>query len=237
MRESQNPGLRSASATSTVYSDFRNSDLQPILDRLMQLGVSDVTIKPGDHVCAFYRGPAGRDEILTPYIAQGLQNGDKCICFLEVADRRAVMARLRANLPLLTGAICEQLEVLDCTESYLREGQFSPERWLQFLDKLVNAAIHDEGYAVARAAGEVGWALQRTCPAVDDLIAYEAKVNWFAPRYPQILLCFYDLERFGGEIIVDVLKTHPRVVIDNMVIENPYYVTPEELLASRSSNA
>jgi hypothetical protein len=66
---------------------------------------------------------------------------------------------------------------------------------------------------------------------VEELCAYEAKINRFAPMYPQILLCLYDLERFTGDVIVDVLKTHPKVLIGNMVIENPFYVAPDEFLA------
>jgi hypothetical protein len=46
-------------------------------------------------------------------------------------------------------------------------------------------------------------------------------------------MCFYDLDRFPGDIVVDVLKTHPKVLMNNMVIENPYYVEPAEFLAQQ----
>ena len=98
----------------------------------------------------------------------------------------------------------------------------------------MSTAIGGEGYAMARAAGEMGWALRTSGPGVDDFIDYEARANWFAPRYPQILMCFYDLELFSGQVIVDVLKTHPRVLFNSRVVENPYYVSPEELLHQRS---
>ena len=39
---------------------------------------------------------------------------------------------------------------------------------------------------------------------------YESKLNRFLPRYPQVILCLYELDRFSGEVLVDVLKTHPR---------------------------
>jgi hypothetical protein len=68
---------------------------------------------------------------------------------------------------------------------------------------------------------------------VEELCSYEAKVNWVAPRYPQILLCLYDLDRFSGELVIDVVMTHPKVLINNMVVENPFYVKPEEFLARR----
>ncbi|HEY2705162.1 MAG TPA: MEDS domain-containing protein [Candidatus Dormibacteraeota bacterium] len=202
-----------------------------MLDRLMEVGVGGLVLKPGDHICAFYRGPAGRDEILTPYIAQGLQDGDKCICFLDVADRTEVKDRLQASLPE-SDRVPGQLEVLDYQETYLREGRFNQEEWFEFLDRSVSGAISGEGYTVARAAGEMAWALRNT-PGVEELCSYEAMVNWFAPRYPQILMCFYDLDRFSGEIVVDVLKTHPKVLLNNMVVENPYYMEPAAFLAQQ----
>jgi hypothetical protein len=33
-----------------------------------------------------------------------------------------------------------------------------------------------------------------------------------------------------GDVIVDVLRTHPRVVIDGALYENPFFVPPDEFL-------
>ena len=202
----------------------------PTLEGLVRLGLEGVELRPGDHVCAFYRGAAGRDEILTPFIAEGLRSGEKCICFLELAERQAVVDRLRESVDAAGGRREDQLEVLDCTDTYLREGRFDQEEWFDELDRSMSAAVGGEGYAMARAAGEMGWALRTALPGVEEFIDYEARVNLFAPRYPQILMCFYDLDLFSGEVIVDVLKTHPRVLFNARVVENPYFVSPEELL-------
>ena len=210
---------------------------KPMLDRLTQLGVGDLELKPGDHTCAFYRGAAGRDAILGPYIAKGLNDGDKCICILDledVAERRKMAERLQANAPHHERVADGQLEILDFTETYIRDGRFLQDEWFALLEHSVSSVFKEEpGYKVARVVGDAAWALIKTCPGVDELCSYEARVNWFAPRYPQILLCLYDLERFSGELVVDVLMTHPKVLINNMVVENPFYVTPEEFLATR----
>lgn len=213
-----------------------DGDSQPMFDRLTQLGVGDLELKPGDHTCAFYRGAAGRDAILGPYIAKGLNDGDKCICILDVedvAERRKVADRLHANAPHHERVADDQLEILDFTETYIRDGRFLQDEWFEFLDRSVSNVVRDQGYKVARVVGDAAWALIKTCPGVDELCSYEAKVNWFAPRYPQILLCLYDLERFSGELVVDVLMTHPKVLINNMVVENPFYMQPEDFLAMR----
>jgi DNA-binding CsgD family transcriptional regulator len=43
----------------------------------------------------------------------------------------------------------------------------------------------------------------------------------------------YDLEVFGVSVLVDVLKTHPTVLLDGAVLENPHYLTPHQYLATR----
>jgi hypothetical protein len=43
--------------------------------------------------------------------------------------------------------------------------------------------------------------------------------------------CLNDLQRFGAEVLMDTLWTHPMVVVvDSMVHDNPYYIDPGELL-------
>jgi hypothetical protein len=76
------------------------------------------------------------------------------------------------------------------------------------------------------------WALSNL-PGVDELFSYEAKLNRLLPRFPQVVLCLYELDRFDGEVLVDVLKTHPKVLLGGILLDNPYYLEPEEFLASR----
>jgi MEDS: MEthanogen/methylotroph, DcmR Sensory domain len=202
-----------------------------MLDHLFEMGVGGIVLNPGDHICAFYRGSEGRNEILIPYLEEGLKEGEKCICFLEIGAERLLRDQLESRT--LADLMARHLSVLDFTQTYLRDGRFTQEQWFDFLDESLSAAINGEGYPCARAAGEMSWSLQKTCPGVEELCSYEAKINWFAPRYPQILLCMYDLDQFTGDVVVDVLKTHPKVLLNNMVIENPYYVDPAEFLAQQ----
>ena len=43
-------------------------------------------------------------------------------------------------------------------------------------------------------------------------------------------MCVYDLNKFGGRAVMDVLSTHPMVVMGNRVYENPYYMKPQDFL-------
>jgi hypothetical protein len=41
----------------------------------------------------------------------------------------------------------------------------------------------------------------------------------------------YELARFEGAL-ADVLKVHPKIMLGGMVLNNPYYIEPDEFLAT-----
>ncbi|WP_236666067.1 MEDS domain-containing protein [Nocardioides baculatus] len=49
---------------------------------------------------------------------------------------------------------------------------------------------------------------------------------------PAILICLYDLPRFGADTLVELLYTHPKVVLDRTVIDNPHYLPPTDYPAA-----
>jgi hypothetical protein len=194
------------------------------------LGIPGLEMQAGDHVCAFYRG-SERDELLIPYLEAGLRTGDKCICVVDTSRPETLLAALDEPL-VAEGMQRHQLALLSSKAAYLLGGEFVPERMLRFWDDNVRSALAEEGYSFVRSVGEMTWAL---CEArgVDRLVPYESELNRFLPRYPQVILCLYDVERFSGDIILDMLKTHPKVLLNGMVLDNPYYLEPDEFLARR----
>jgi hypothetical protein len=103
---------------------------------------------------------------------------------------------------------------------------------IAFWDTAVAGAVSDGSFQFARSVGEMTWSL-RDMPGVDELARYESELNRFMPRYPQMILCLYDIDQFGGGIVVDMLKTHPRVLLGGMVLENAFYLSPDEFAATR----
>ncbi len=51
-----------------------------------------------------------------------------------------------------------------------------------------------------------------------------------APRYPRFLMCVCNVDLFGGEAVVHVLKTHPRVYINGFIIPNSHYILAHQFL-------
>ena len=86
-----------------------------------------------------------------------------------------------------------------------------------------------QGFPLTRLVAQMEWALQ-DLPGADDLLEYEIRLNYLLPRYDDPLICTYDLARFGGGLLIDILRTHPVVIIGGILQENPFFVPPDEFL-------
>lgn len=191
-----------------------------------------VQLAANDHLCAFYRTPTERDEILLPYLLGGLTQGSKCTCVVDSCSPAHVLEQLALTVDVERYVDAGQLEVLDSDTTYLEGGGFLPERMLRFWAARAqwDAATAD---MVVRNVGDMTWA-HRDKPGVADLAMYESELNRIMGSHPQVVLCLYDLTRCDGEMILDVLKTHPKAMLGGMVIDNPYYLEPDDFLASRT---
>jgi hypothetical protein len=191
-----------------------------------EFGLAGVELEPGDHVCGFYYGDDERDAILLPYLEAGLREGDRCLGVVDTTDPAAVLRRLDPELDAPGCAASRQLLLWPSTETYLRGGRFSPDWMSEFWEEQVRAAAAD-GYDLARVVGEMSW-LSRVELDRKLLVAYEGWAHRFAALHGQVLLCLYDVSRLGSGILVDLLKTHRKLLLGGLVLENPHHLTGSE---------
>lgn len=194
-------------------------------------GLPGVTITPGDHICAFYRGSAQRDDVLLPYLREAIAAGDKCICVMDDPDTDVLVGQLAAQVDVTPARHSGQFDLMSSEDTYLAGGYFATDEMIGFWEHRVGAAV-GAGYGFVRAVGEMTWAL-RDLPGVALLLSYEARLNHFLPRYPQVVLCLYDLERFSdGNVLLDLMRTHPKVLLSGQIMDNPWYMDPDDYLAT-----
>ncbi len=193
-------------------------------------------LQPGDHLCLIYETEAEHRAVLTPYLRQGLESGDKVIYIVDARTGETVLGYLRddgvdADAYVQRG----QLVILEVDVAYMQEGVFNPDGMIQLLSSETDKALA-EGYRALRASGEMSWAL-RGLPGSERLIEYEAKLNDFFPGSQCLAICQYDRRRFSPDILMEVLATHPIAVIGIEVIDNIYYLPPEDLLGPDPDSA
>jgi len=187
-------------------------------------------LKPGDHLCCIYETEEEHRAVLTPFLRQGLERGEKVIYIADERIAEAVLDYLRDDgldpQPYLERG---QLIILTRDDAYLRDGFFDPDGMIALLREETERALA-EGYAALRVTGEMTWAL-RGLPGSGRLIDYEAKLNEFFPGSRCLAICQYDRRRFPPDVLLEVLRTHPVVMIGTEVYDNFYYKPPESAAA------
>jgi hypothetical protein len=55
------------------------------------LGIIDASVPSGSHICAFFSGSAQRDDVVAPFLAEGIRSGHKCVCVLEAPGPQVLL--------------------------------------------------------------------------------------------------------------------------------------------------
>ena len=187
-------------------------------------GVDQIPV--GTHLCALYSGPVERDDLLFPFLHESIRRGDTCLCYINEMESAGVRARASGATAVDPGT--ERFDVRPASEVYLQSGRFSVEHMVSMLsDSLAQVVARDSG--LLWVTGEMPWPGVLAQPhGADDFFVYEAALNEVVDQQPALFMCLYDLQRFGLQMLVAVLKTHPVVLLDRTVLDNPHYLTPEE---------
>jgi hypothetical protein len=203
----------------------------------VDFGVPGVDVEPGDHICALYRGAAERDALLLPFLRAGLRDGETCLCLIDRIEPDALVDRLSGGVDARAFLDTHHLQVDRAADVYLPAGRFSAEDMIGFLSDTITAATTAATAAGPsgpfRAAGEMSWMRSGT-PGADEFFGYESAVNRVAARHPAVLLCLYDLNDLGDDMLLNVLKTHPRVLRDGEIRASPHYLIPDEYQAAQA---
>ncbi len=121
-----------------------------------------------------------------------------------------------------------QFELLTNTEAYLRDGRFDQDRMLEAFEQLASGNAKG-GFPLSRICCRMDWAVEDRS-YVDDLIEFESRVNEVWRRHDDAVICTYHLSKFGGDTVIDIMRTHPMIIIGGALYENPFFVPPEEFL-------
>jgi len=181
------------------------------------------------HVCAFFNSDEEEYRVLLPFIRDGFACGDKAVHVVSPDRTDDHMQRLTAaGIDPKAAAQSGQLELRTNTEAYLRDGHFDQDRMLEVFEQLASGNAKGE-FPLSRIVCHMDWAAEdRT--HVENLIEFESRVNDVWRRHDDAVICVYDLAKFGGDTVIDMMRTHPMVIIGGILQHNPFYVPPMEFL-------
>lgn len=193
------------------------------------VGLAGSLLNAPCHACAFFRTREEEHQILTPFIREGVERGDRIVQLIDserADERRRLLAA--AGVDVDAAEKTGQMDIRPWEDAYLRGGHFQHDSMLDLVNTMLSDS-RDRGFPMTRAWANMEWAL-KDLPGVDEIIEYEARVNAVVNKYDFVVVCTYDLTRFSAPLVVDVLRTHPMVIIGSTLQINPFYVPASQFL-------
>ena len=181
------------------------------------------------HVCAFFHSKEEEYRVLLPFIKEGFDQGERASHHVDPRHRPEHLRRLQGvGIDVAEAQRKGQLEVRCWEDDYLQDGHFDQNRVLALMEEVLTKG-KAQGFPLTRLVANMEWALEDR-PGVDDIVEYETRLNFVLPKYDDAVCCTYDLARFGANVVMDVLRTHPMVIIGGVLQQNPFFVPPDEFL-------
>ncbi|MFT3998031.1 MAG: MEDS domain-containing protein [Asticcacaulis sp.] len=186
------------------------------------------TLSHTNHICAFFNSKEEQYKVLMPFFKDGYDQGEK---LFHVVDSRLHddhrCACRTGGIALDDAEGSGQVEISEWEQTYLKDGFFDSQRMIGMVEDML--AESRKSFPRVRVTGNMEWALENA-PGVDDVIEYETRLNYVLPKYHDVFVCVYDLNQHSGDVVMDILRTHPMIIIAGVLQENPLYVQPDEFL-------
>ena len=181
------------------------------------------------HVCAFFNNDEEEYRVLLPFIKEGFECGHKAVHVVNPNQGPEHKQRLvAAGIDPVAAERSGQLEVRTNTETYIRDGQFDQDRMLQAFEQIASGNAPG-GFQLSRIVCRMDWAAEGKS-YVNDLIEFESRVNHVWEHHDDAVICTYHLGQFSGDTVIDIMRTHPMVIIGGTLHRNPFFVPPSDFL-------
>ena len=184
----------------------------------------------GTHMCLIYSDESERRNIIGRFIKNGLRFGEKVYYSSDTMSPDDMLDWFR-NMwgAAREGVISDQLSIQEALKQFCPSGEFVPDVIFDHLRTNYQSA-RKSNYPGMRFSGEMSWALQGV-PGSNRLMEYEANLNKVFMQYPITGICQYNENIFNRATIQNILKVHPVMIVGGQIIENPYYMNPDDFLS------
>jgi len=200
------------------------------MDAYRPITLAGSTLTGPRHVCAFFGDKEEMFRAVLPFIAEGLEQREKAIHIVSANNIDLHLGYLAAGGVDVDAVLASgQLQIVEWNQSYFHGREFDEGAALGVIDQLLTDA-HEQGYPRVRLMGDMDWVLENRL-GTENWASFEAQLNDLVIRHPvDVVICAYDLSRFGGSAVLDVMRTHPAAIVGGLLQHNPFYTDPKEML-------
>jgi hypothetical protein len=183
-----------------------------------------------NHVCAFFNAIDEEHRVLGSFYKDGVDRGAKGVHIVDPENREGHLKRLAAaGIDVERMMDTGQLDVVPWAKVYVRDHRLDQDAMLAAVEQLIQSATA-ASYPLTRLVGHhMDW-LFLDKPAIYNLLQYEARRNQVVSKYDDPVICSYNPSKLGATVSMDIIRTHPLVIIGGLLRENPFFIPPEQFL-------
>ncbi len=183
-----------------------------------------------NHLCLIYEGHKDQVGVTVPFMQIGLERNEKCIYMVDENSITRVAVDLKfGGIDVDVALDSGSLVITDRNLNHLRDDNFDLALMIKTLENEVKKA-KSTGFSGLRVTCEMTWFLDMCGGNEKKLVEYETNLTDFFSKNDTIALCQFKRSNFTDEAIVNIIKTHPIVIYQELVCNNFYYVPPREFL-------
>jgi hypothetical protein len=181
-------------------------------NRPIRLGGS--TLGTQRHICAFFDSHADQYRVLLPFIKDGFERGEKAVHIIDPRRREEHVRQLRSiGIDATAMQQVGQLDLHEWSDAHLRGRLFDPDRTRAVIDD-IRQRSRQEGFTRIRFVTHMEWVAEVQVD-VDTLLEYEARANVGLLADP--VICVYDRAKFGDDLVIEVMRTRPMIIIGGIL--------------------
>ena len=181
--------------------------------------------KPSDvdplqwHICAFFRDQAEEYKALLPFIKRGLESKNKVLLIVDPLLQKEYLRELgKAGIDVKSAAVRKQLEVMAWGGGGLRDSQFDRQAMLSQIEDVLKFG-RSQGSSATRIIAHMEGFLG------EYFIESMVRLHSVLEKYNDLFMSVYSTSRLDVGVVLDILRTHPAVMISGIMQRNPVPAT------------
>jgi hypothetical protein len=183
-------------------------------------------ITSGDHIGSMHTSIERRNDVLVPFLREGLVAGHKCVAAVTDPHLSDLEGRLGSRAEVRRWRSSGQLGLLGVNDRVTSPKSASVAKMVEFWESAQSPMGESRGYESVRAAVELGWWLPQAS-GLSQILQFESILNLLSQRYSASTLCMYDVGSLDGALMIDLVSTHPKLIVEGVWVDNPAYLPPD----------
>jgi transcriptional regulator with GAF, ATPase, and Fis domain len=176
------------------------------------------------HICAFFRDQAEEYKALLPFIKRGLETKNKVLLIVDSRLQKEYLQQMEtAGIDVRSVAVRKELEVMMWGEEVLRNDKFDRRAMLSQIEDVLKLR-RSQGFSATRIIAHMEGFLG------EYFIESMVRLHSVLEKYNDLFMSVYSTSRLDIGVMLDILRTHPAVMISGIMQRNPFFVPPTELL-------